>query len=394
MTISRKQLIFLFICTLIPLIVGLGLTPLLPVYAESLGADSVIAGLYLAAVSLALTAGALSAGWVSASRFRRKLPYMMAISLCIPLYWALGRISSLIALILFTSLLWFLGGMGLSLCSILTGLSAGKNERGKVFGVIGLTSGLGAVVGGLGIGWLVKQWGYPTMFSALAVFSFIGFVAALFLEEKADQPSQLEEDQPPVGTPLGGHYFFLFSASLVLSISASIFILIRSLSMSALGFDALEISSAGVVAGLISFPLPFLLGWLSDRIGRKKVLFLACLSLMIALFLLPFSRALWHFWLASIIVGVQAGSMGSAGNALVMDLVIRQSISKGLALFGATAWFGGIIGFAMAGFMMQKLSISLSSYFGCLLAVVAVGLLIPIKVAGELVSQHKTGSAD
>jgi MFS transporter, ACDE family, multidrug resistance protein len=393
MNISRKQLIVLFICTLIPLMIGLGLTPLLPVYAESLGADSIVAGLYLAVVSLALTAGALSAGWISGSRFRRKLPYMIAISLCIPFYWALGRMTSLIALILFTSLLWFLGGLGLALCSILTGLSAGKDERGKVFGVIGLTSGLGAIVGGLGIGWMVKQWGYPTMFSALAVFSLIGFVAALFLEEKEDQPSQIEEDQPPVVTPLGRHYFLLFSASLVLSVSSSIFILIRSLSMSGLGFDALEISSAGVVGGLVSFPLPFLLGWLSDRIGRKKVLFLACLSLIVALLLLPFSRALWHFWLVSIIMGIQAGSMGSAGNALVMDLVIRQSIGKGLALFGATAWFGGIIGFALAGFMMQKLSISLSCYFGCLLVVAAVGLLIPIKVAGELVSQHKTGSA-
>lgn len=393
MNISRKQLIVLFICTLIPLIIGLGLTPLLPVYAESLGADSVVAGLYLAVVSFALTAGALSAGWVSGSRLRRKLPYMMAISLCIPLYWALGRITSLIALILFTSLLWFLGGLGLALCSILTGLSVGKDERGKVFGVIGLTGGLGAIVGGLGIGWLVKQWGYPTMFSALAAFSFFGFVAALFLEEKEDQSSQLEEDQPPVVTPLGRHYFLLFSASLVLSIGGSIFILIRSLSMSALGFDALEISSAGVVGGLISFPLPFLLGWFSDRIGRKKVLIFACLSLIIALFLLPFSRALWHFWLVSIIVGIQSGSMGSAGNALVMDLVNRQSLGKGLALFGATVWFGGIIGFTLAGFMMQKLSTLLSCYFGCLLAVVAVGLLIPIKVAAELVSQHKTGSA-
>jgi MFS family permease len=393
MNISRKQLVILFMCTLIPFIIGNGLIPLLPVYAESLGADSVLAGLYLAVVYIALTAGALSAGWVSASPLRRKLPMIMASFLGLPFYWALGRTTSLFALTLFTSLLWFLGGLGLALGGILTGLSAGKAERGKVFGLIGLASGLGAVIGGLGTGWLVKQWGYPIMFGVLAVFSFMNAVAAMFLEEKEDDKTQPEEGQTPVIMPLGRHYFLLFSASIVVSISLFMFILIRSLSMSALGFDALEISSTAVVGALITFPLPFLLGRLSDRIERKKVLILAYLSSIVALFLLAFSNQLWHFWLVSIILGVMSGSNASVGNALVIDLVSRQSLGKGLALYGATGWFGGIIGFALAGFMMQKLSTSLSCFFGCLMVIAAVGLLIPIKVQGEWVSETKTGSA-
>ncbi len=57
MNINRKQLAALFICSLVPWVVGNGLLPLLPVYAVKLGADSTVAGLYLAFSYLAIALG-------------------------------------------------------------------------------------------------------------------------------------------------------------------------------------------------------------------------------------------------------------------------------------------------------------------------------------------------
>jgi MFS family permease len=78
MSITRKQLATLFICSLIPWTVGNGLIPLLPVYSARLGADSASAGYYLALSYLAIASGAMSAGWVSDHLGRRKIPLIIA----------------------------------------------------------------------------------------------------------------------------------------------------------------------------------------------------------------------------------------------------------------------------------------------------------------------------
>jgi MFS family permease len=393
MNISSKQLVSLFICSLVPWTVGNGLLPLLPVYAIKLGADSTMAGFYLAISYIAIASGAISAGWVSGSRFRRKLPLIIASSFGVPIGWMMGHVDSIWALTILTALLWFCGGLGLALIGILTGMSAGKNERGKIFGILALTSGLGAVIGGLGTGWMVKNWGYTTMFSAVAFFMLLWPLSALLLEEKEDKKSQHEEIVPLEPKPLGRRYFLLFSASILVSIAGFFIVLIRSFVMSDMGFGPLEISSTAVVGGLISMPLPFLMGWLSDRIDRKTFLILGYLSAFAALTLLVFSTALWHFWLVFILQGIAVGSNSSVGNAWVTDLISRESLGKALALFGSSVWIGGILGFALAGYLLQNIGFILTCVIGCCLGLVAIILLIPIQEKSRHVDQRNAGSA-
>jgi len=392
MNISRKQLASLFVCSLVPWIVGNGLLPLLPVYAVKLGADSTMAGFYLAFSYLALALGAVSAGWVSGSRYRRKLPLIIISMAGAPMAWLMGHAHSVWMLTLLTALLWFCGGLGLSLIGILTGMSAGENERGKTFGILSLTNGLGAVVGGLGTGWLVRNWGYTTMFSVLAVFMLVWPLTALFLEEKEDKKSQPVENRTGKPAPLGKSYFLLFSSSIMLSVIGFFIVLIRSFAMSGMGFGPLEITSTGAVGGLISMPLPFLMGWLSDRIDRKRFLIAGYLSAVAGLTLLAFSHALWHFWLVFVLQGIAVGSPGSIGNAWVTDLIPRESLGKGLALFGASSWIGGIIGFGLAGTMLQHLGLVPTFIVGGCLGLSAVGFLIPIQSKKQSLNRPDTNS--
>jgi len=184
MKISKKQVVFLVICSLIPWIVGNGLMPLLPVYAERMGASAIMVGVYLAVTYLAIAIGAFSAGWISGTRLHRKIPLFSIYIFSAPLAWMMGRVDHLWALTLLTAFLWFFAGMGFALIMILTGMSVGEDERGKIFGILALTSGLGAVIGGFGTGWLVRNWGYPLMFNVVALTLLLGPFAALFLEEK------------------------------------------------------------------------------------------------------------------------------------------------------------------------------------------------------------------
>ena len=134
----KKQFLALFLCNLTPFIVGAGALPLLPIYAADLGAPPVITGYYLAFAYLALTAGTLSAGWLSERFGRRRAWLALAGVVGVPVTWAVGRATNLWALSALTAGLWFLGGVGLTLTSILAGLSAGPGERGKVFGFLSL----------------------------------------------------------------------------------------------------------------------------------------------------------------------------------------------------------------------------------------------------------------
>jgi len=51
---SNRQIIALFVCSLVPFTVGNGLVPLLPIYAAQLGAEPASAGNYLAFSYLAI----------------------------------------------------------------------------------------------------------------------------------------------------------------------------------------------------------------------------------------------------------------------------------------------------------------------------------------------------
>jgi DHA1 family multidrug resistance protein-like MFS transporter len=377
-TISRKQITALFFCSLVTWSVGNGLIPLLPVYAKQLGANTAVSGYYLAFAYFAVTLGALSAGWVSDGFHRRKLPLIIAGFISVPIVWLMGQVHSVWGLMIGTALLWYCGGLNLALITILTGLSVGEKERGKIFGILALTMGLGGLIGGLGVGWLVDHWGYTIMFDILAVFMALLPLTALTLEEKEAKQPQVEKIPTQKLPGLGKSFYLLFSASILSSITGFFAMLIRSLVMSNLNFSPLEISSTGAIGGLMAMPIPLLMGWLSDRIGRKAFLFIGYFSAFASFVLLAFSRVLWNFWLVFVGQGIATGTTG-VGNALVTDLVPRESLGRGLAIFGSAAWIGGMVGFTMAGYMLQNLGLMLTFLIGGFLALAAIILLIPIQ---------------
>jgi MFS family permease len=376
---SRKQILALFVCSLVPWTVGNGLVPLLPVYATQLGADPATAGYYLAFSYSALAVGAVAAGWLSDRFQQRRIPIIIAGLVGIPTAWLIGRVGNIWSLSVLTAMLWFCGGLGLALIGILTGLSAGEHERGKIFGILSLTGGLGALIGGLATGFIVDHWGFGAMFSAMAVFLILWPLTGMFLTEKKVEERREEEGLTKEGSLLGRSYHFLFAASLIASVAGFVILFGRSLLMSDLGFGALAISSTGAVSGIVGMPLPLLLGWLSDRGGRKIYLCLGYLAGAASLSILAVSISLWHFVIVLVLQSVLMGVNATVGNALVTDLVPQESLGRGLALFGATVWMGGVVGFAGAGYALQNLGMFSTFITGICLILIAIVLLIPIR---------------
>ncbi len=375
---NNKRLALLFVCSLIPWTIGNGLVPILPVYAVRMGANSAVTGYYLAFSDIALALGALSAGWLSDKLHRRKLPLIIANSLMVPLVWLMGHVHSIWVLTVFTAMIWFCGGLTLALISILAGLYVGENERGKIFGILALTNGLGALLGGLGIGWLVDHWGYMTMFSNVAIFCALLPLFALFMKEITTKQSQVINTPEKLSPGLGKSYYWLFAATLLFAIPSFFAALIRSLVMNKLGFGSLEITSTVAIGGLVAIPFPLLMGWISDRIGRKTFLYIAFLLGFASFVVLAFSTKIWQFFLAYALGGIAMGGYG-IGNALVTDLVPRESIGKGLSIIASAEWIGAVVGFATVGYLLQNQGLTITYIIGGCVALAAVSLIIPIQ---------------
>ena len=149
--------------------------------------------------------------------------------------------------------------------------------------------------------------------------------------------------------------------------------------MNNLGFVAAAISSTGAIAGAVTLPLPLLIGWLSDRFGRKRVLAFCYLAGIVSMLILVKSVSLWHFGVAAALRRFAVSVGRVIGSALTVDLVPQESMGKGISLFSATTWIGGIIGFAGTGYTIQHLGLIPTFILGALLPLMSIILLIPIR---------------
>lgn len=365
----------LFLCNFAILFVGFGLFPLLPVYAAEFGATSTMIGFYLAATYTAITLGTLLTGWLS-GRVSRKLVFVSAGLIGAPALFLLGQATALRQVILLTCVVWFTGGVGLSLVSVFIGQRAGESSRGKWFSLVALTNPLGAVVGGLAVGWMVTWKGYPLMFTLLCFVYAVWPVVGLWkVQDKPGNETSKADTEKSTGRRSNRSYQFLLLAVLLSAMTVSVVRMGLSLSMKSTHFSPAAISSANVIGGLVTIPVVLGFGLLSDRLGRKLFLVLGYLLAAVGGISLVLASHLWHFWVVAASVLVARTISGSLASALATDILPQQTLGRSLPVLNTMSWASGVVGFAGSGYVIDTLGASDLYIIAALLSVVAVGLI-------------------
>src|SRR5437763_1143685 len=123
------------------------------------------------------------------------------------------------------------------------------------------------------------------------------------------------------------------------------------------------------------------LGRLSDRYGRRPILFFSLLGTSLGFFILGFATTLWMLFLGRIIDGVTGGNISTA-QAYIADVTTEENRAKGMGLIGAAFGLGFIFGPAVGG-VLSKWDVNLGGFH-------IPGISVPLVFAGALALANAT----
>lgn len=124
---------------------------------------------------------------------------------------------------------------------------------------------------------------------------------------------------------------------------------------------------------LMQFIFSPILGSLSDRYGRRPVLFFSILGSVVGYLFIGFAFALWMVFLGRIVAGITGGNISTA-QAYVADVTTKETRAKGMGLFGAMFGLGFVFGPAIGG-ILSRYGIHVPFLFAAALSLVNAVLL-------------------
>lgn len=369
----QKHLIALFICSLTTWLVGVSIMPLLPLYAVELGASSAATGAYLAFSFAMLAAGTMLAGRLR----RRRDVIVLAGAVALPATWLMGHVTAVWQLTLLTSIIWFAAGVAITQQSILMGLYAAAEKRGRMFGLLASTISLAGLIGGLSVGPLADRWGYSGMFAALAMVWLVQITSGLLLPRKTAVPAASPSPTPTLPLPelpksrWTRPFQQLLLANLLVSVAESVGMIGGSLAMHTHGVTLTVITLLAAFqagAGLLIHPG---VGRLSDVLARKTVLMLTYVARILGLVALAWATSLPGFWLMAACFTL-AAAKNAVNPALVTDVAGNGRLDSYMSILTASNWIGHVIGFALAGYALQHLGLTVTFLLSALLPLLAI----------------------
>jgi MFS family permease len=275
--------------------------------------------------------------------------------------------------------------------------SIDESQRGLAFGFHRAADTGGAVVGlliALGLVWAAQtadqELGLGT-FRIIVLASLIPAVlAVLSLAIGARDVSVTSKRQRPAITFRGLGKSFLVFMLIVglfdLGNSSDAFLVLRA--------QERGLSVVGILGMLVTFNLVYALvstpaGWLSDRVGRRKIVTGGWLAYAVIYLGFALAQTSWHVWVLYALYGVYYGLAYGTAKAMVADIVPAELRGTAYGTYNATLGLLDFPASLIAGLLWQGVGswqgfgASAPFFFGAAMALGAAALMLLWKPPGE-----------
>ncbi len=132
--------------------------------------------------------------------------------------------------------------------------------------------------------------------------------------------------------------------------------------------------------GMFAFSVPF--GWISDKVGRKRVILLGGMLLGVGVFLTPITANYAIITFAIFLAGLGWSATNVATSALISDLIRPERRGR---LFGANDVLTGLTSLslpALGGAVIANLGLGAFALLGLLVALPVLFVTLPVREAG------------
>ncbi len=357
---------------------GVGIVlPLLPIYADNLGATGIWVGLIFAAYGASNTIFTPIAGRLSDRRGRK---LFLSIGLLCYSIISLGYIwaGNAPQLSLIRLLQGVAGAMIIPIAQAYVGDISPKGEEGKWMGYANAAFfsgfGFGPLIGGV----LTEHFGMNTAFLSMAGLNLLAFLIVFFLlpeviQRKTEESRRLSFKEMSQSSMIRGIFSIRLTQALArgglitfLPIFAGMYL---SLGTTLIGI----LISVNVLSMSLLAPIG---GRLADRFGRRALAVLGNIFFLAGLAAIPLAHNFWQLLALGLVQGFGGAISIPAATALTVEEGRKYGMGSTMAVFVMAMSMGMTIGPILSGVVADYINVSSVFYFGATIGLIGTGLFI------------------
>jgi len=365
-SLRRKVFSVLFLAIFSSML-GIGIIlPLLPIYAEELGAKGLSIGLIFSGFSLSRSVFSPIVGRLS-DRWGRKV--FLATGLF--LYWlvSIGYLfsSNVLDLIIIRFAQGFAAAMIIPLAMAYIGDISPVNKEGGYVGLFTASLFAGFGCGPLLGGALMSRYGIEADFYAMIALGFVAFILVLIYlpELRSDQKggsgpqsSFIDILKSPISV---GLFIFRFTQAYTRGVLITFLPIFTHDIVGMSSFEIGLVLSANILLNAF-LQAPF--GRIADRFGKERLIFFGAFPFALCLIAISYTLTFLQVLLVSLVMGISGALSLPAASAIAIQEGRKYGMGSIMGLFNMAMSLGLAVGPVTAGLIADLVGLRVSFYSG------------------------------
>jgi MFS family permease len=362
-------------------VTGVGIVvPLLPVYANNLGASGIYIGLIFGAFSLSRTFFLPYFGRKSDKKGRKPFIVTGLFSYAV-ISVAFILSSGVEALIVIRFIQGITSAMIMPVVQAYVGDITPRGKEGWIMGLFNMSMFIGLSAGPV-IGGVIKdRFSLDAAFLCMGILSCIGFLLSMSLLPPRDQEKAIKKARTPAewstilsDKSITGMFLFRFSYTSCIGIIWGFLPVFATIEFSTSASDIGILVMLGIfISGLVQIPM----GWLADRSNRKAMVTLGGLIVSGSVYTFIHATGFRDLFWISVVFGLGGG----IANPALMAAAVQQgnkmmAMGTVISLLTAGHSAGMLAGSLLAGAMMDWFQLKLVFILGSLIMAAGTALFV------------------